>query len=126
MPIQTPTGTPFQYFINCEEAVIAIITEKGNRHDYQLSALTDLYQWLRNTLRGEWILLGTKKEDEIVNPITVESWARSPDNPVNGYYGLTPGRRGQFASYIPSILEHMGVVEVEHNAKNNRVRAIIR
>ncbi|NOS73202.1 MAG: hypothetical protein HOP36_01405 [Methyloglobulus sp.] len=126
MPIQTPTGTPFQYFINSEEAAIVIVTQNENRHDYQLSALVDLYQWLRNDCQGEWVYLGTKREQEEADPNTVEIWARSPNNPVNGFYGLTPGRRGQFATYIPSILEHMGVVEIEHNARNNRVRAIIR
>ena len=54
---------------------------------------------------------------------TVEAWARSPDNPVGGWYGLKKGLRGRFGVYIPPLLEALGLAEVEHNPRNNRMRA---
>lgn len=68
--------------------------------------------------------LGSRGEEEIPNPSTVEEWARSNTNPVGGFYGVTQGRKGRFASYVPSVLEYLGFVEVEHNSRNNRVRAL--
>jgi hypothetical protein len=59
-----------------------------------------------------------------VTPGTVEAWARDQSNPVGGYYGLRKGYRGRFANYVPPVLELLGLVELEHGARNNRVRAI--
>ena len=53
----------------------------------------------------------------------LEAWARSSDNPVGGWYGLKKGLRGRFANYVPPVLEALDRVEVEHNPKNNRMRA---
>jgi hypothetical protein len=49
---------------------------------------------------------------------------RSPDNPVGGWYGLRKGYRGRFGMYVPPLMEALGLAELEHNAKNNRMRAI--
>lgn len=49
--------------------------------------------------------------------------ARAPDNPVGGYYGLRKGNRGRFANYVTPILEALGLVELEHGPRNNRVKA---
>ena len=38
-------------------------------------------------------------------------------------YGLRKGYRGRFGMYLPPLLEELGLVELEHNARNNRVRA---
>jgi hypothetical protein len=54
---------------------------------------------------------------------TLEAWARSEGNPVGGWYGLRKGYRGRFAMYVPPLLEHVGLVELEHNPRNNRIRA---
>ena len=43
---------------------------------------------------------------------------------MKGWYGLRKGYRGRFAMYVPPLLEHLGLVELEHNPKNNRVRAV--
>ena len=53
----------------------------------------------------------------------VEAWARDANNPVRGYCGLRKGYRGRFANYVPPVLELLGLVELEHNTRNNRVRA---
>jgi len=38
-------------------------------------------------------------------------------------YGLKEGLRGRFGMYVPPVLEALGLAEVEHFAKNNRMRA---
>ncbi len=72
---------------------------------------------------NDWMPLGTADEGKPVLPGTVEAWARDANNPVRGYYGLRKGYRGRFANYVPPVLELLGLVELEHNTRNNRVRA---
>jgi hypothetical protein len=73
---------------------------------------------------GDWIPLGSTDEQKPAVEGTVEAWARSPDNPVGGWYGLKKGLRGRFANYVPPVLEAVGRAEVEHQPRNNRVRAL--
>ena len=54
----------------------------------------------------------------------VEAWGRAADNPVGGWYGLKKGLRGRFGMYVPPVLEVLGLAEVEHNPRNNRMRAL--
>lgn len=89
---------------------------------YHLRCIEDLHAMLR--AHGDWMPLGSADEGKPVKPGTVEEWARSPDNPVGGYYGLKKGLRGRFANHVPPVLEALGLAEVEHNARNNRMRAI--
>jgi hypothetical protein len=72
--------------------------------------------------QGDWMPLGNADEGKPVQPGTVEAWARDPKNPVGGYYGLRKGYRGRFANYVTPVLELLGVVELEHGPRNNRVR----
>jgi hypothetical protein len=88
---------------------------------YHLSALDDLHAMLSG--HGDWMLLGSADEQKPAADGTVEAWARSESNPVGGWYGLKKGMRGRFANYVPPILEELGRAEVEHNARNNRMRA---
>jgi hypothetical protein len=88
---------------------------------YQLRCIEDLHAMLAE--HGDWMPLGNADEGKPVKPDTVEAWARAGDNPVGGYYGLRKGYRGRFANYVPPVLEHLGLAEVEHNARNNRMRA---
>src|SRR5665213_2082727 len=74
--------------------------------------------------RGDWVLLGNADEQKPAAVGTVEAWGRAPDNPVGGWYGIKMGLRGRFANYVPPVLEKLGLAEVEHNARNNRMRAI--
>jgi len=32
--------------------------------------------------------------------------------------------RGRFGMYVPPLLEELGLAEVEHDARNNRMRAL--
>ncbi|HKY88304.1 MAG TPA: hypothetical protein VJL90_16225 [Pseudorhodoplanes sp.] len=88
---------------------------------YDLRCLDDLAAMLKTF--GDWMPLGSADEHQPAANGTVEAWARSPSNPVGGWYGLKKGLRGRFANYVPPVMEALGLAEVEHNAKNNRMRA---
>ena len=75
---------------------------------------------------GDWMLLAAPTSRSPPLDGTVEAWGRSPKNPVGGWYGLKKGLRGRFGMYLPPLLEALGLAEVEHNPKNNRMRAIYR
>jgi hypothetical protein len=89
---------------------------------YQLRCLNDLHAMLK--AHGEWVVLGSADEQKPVTEGTVEAWGRSPKNPEGGWYGLKKGLRGRFGMYIPPLKEALNLAEVEHNPKNNRMRAI--
>ena len=89
---------------------------------YQLRCLEDLHAMLK--VHGDWMPLGSADELKPVKEGTVEAWARSPDNPIGGWYGRKKGLRGRFANYVPPLMEALGLAEVEHNARNNRMRAL--
>ena len=88
---------------------------------YDARCLDDLDAMLR--AHGDWMDLGSADENKPAKDGTLESWARSETNPVGGWYGLRKGYRGRFAMYVPPLLEHLGLVELEHQPKNNRIRA---
>jgi uncharacterized protein DUF6855 len=89
---------------------------------YHLSRIEDLATMLRQ--RGDWVPLGNADEQKPAAEGTVEAWGRSEDNPVGGWYGIKKGLRGRFANYVPPVLETLGLAEVEHNPRNNRMRAV--
>ncbi len=87
---------------------------------YHLRCLEDTVAMLHT--HGDWLLLGSADEQKPAADDTLEAWARSPSNPVGGWYGLKRGLRGRFANYVPPVLERLGLAEVEHNARRNRIR----
>jgi hypothetical protein len=89
---------------------------------YMLRCLSDLQTMLK--ARGDWMPLGSADEQKPAADGTVEAWARSESNPVGGWYGLKKGLRGRFANYVPPVMERLGLAEVEHGPKNNRMRAL--
>ena len=89
---------------------------------YLLRGVEDLHAMLVE--HGDWMPLGNADEQKTAASGTVEAWARSADNPVGGWYGLRKGYRGRFGNYVPPVLEHLGLAEVEHRARNNRMRAL--
>ncbi|MDQ1586919.1 MAG: hypothetical protein QOJ77_84 [Microbacteriaceae bacterium] len=89
---------------------------------YQARAIEDLAAWLKE--QGEWVPLGAADESKTAVDGTVEAWGRSESNPVGGWYGLRKGYRGRFGMYLPPLLEKLGLVELTHDARNNRVRAL--
>lgn len=88
---------------------------------YDERAIDDLHAML--VAHGDWIDLGSADEQKPAKEGTVEAWGRSPENPVGGWYGLKKGLRGRFGMYLPPLLEHLGLAELEHHARNNRMRA---
>ena len=94
----------------------------GTELRYQLRIIDDMHAMLKT--HGDWMELGSADEQKPAKEGTVEAWGRSPDNPVGGWYGLKKGLRGRFGMYIPPLMEALGLAEVEHNAKNNRMRAL--
>ena len=88
---------------------------------YNAQCIADLHKMLKD--HGDWMLLGSADEKKEAKAGTVEAWARSTNNPVGGWYGLKKGFRGRFAMYIPPLMEELGLAEVEHNKRNNRMRA---
>jgi hypothetical protein len=100
----------------------ALVCQVGSTQlRYHLRAIEDLHAWLRE--QGDWVPLGGADEQKAAPDGSVEAWGRSGDNPVGGWYGLRKGYRGRFGTYLPPLLEALGFVDLEHNAKNNRVRA---
>jgi hypothetical protein len=89
---------------------------------YDARAIEDLHAWLVE--QGDWVDLGAADEKKDAKAGTVEAFGRAEDNPVGGWYGLRNGYRGRFGMYLPPLLEELGLVELTHDARNNRVRAI--
>ena len=122
--LTTPSGSS-QYQMYRDEtasppALVCIVgkTELG----YHLRAIDDLHAMLKK--HGDWMPLGSADEQNPAADGTVEAWARSPDNPVGGWYGLKKGLRGRFANYVPPVMEALGLAEVEHQPRSNRMRAV--
>lgn len=88
---------------------------------YHLRCLNDLHSMLKS--HGDWMPLGSADEQKPAAEGTVEAWGRSSKNPVGGWYGLKKGLRGRFGMYVPPVMEVLNLAEVEHNPKNNRMRA---
>ena len=122
--LKTPSGqSEFQAFRDETPDPPALVVQVGKTElRYHLQCISDLHSMLK--AHGDWMLLGSADEQKPAAEGTVEAWARSPKNPVGGWYGLKKGLRGRFAMYVPPVMEALGLAEVEHNPRNNRMRAI--
>ena len=122
--LKTPPGT--SEFTAYKDETLSppslVVKVESTELRYDLRAINDLHAMLKK--RGDWMLLGSADEQKSASEGTVEARADSPGNPVGGWYGLKKGLRGRFAMYLPPVLENMKLAEVEHNPKNNRMRAI--
>ena len=121
--LKTPPGTSeYQMYLDDAADPPAIICQVGGTQlKYDKRAIDDLHAMLKAA--GDWMPLGVADEQKEAKPDTVEAWGRSADNPVGGWYGIKKGLRGRFANYVPPVLEALGLAEVEHNPRNNRMRA---
>lgn len=122
--LKTPPGTS-EYTIYRDETLNppALVCKVGTTTLlYDLRCINDLHQMLK--ARGDWMELGSADEQKPAKDDTVEAWGRSPENPIGGWYGLKKGLRGRFGMYIPPVLEVLGLAEVEHKPKGNRMRAL--
>jgi hypothetical protein len=122
--LTTPPGSSeFEAYRDPEANPPALVVQVGATElRYHLRCIEDLHAMLKQA--GDWIPLGVADEQKEAKPDTVEAWGRSADNPVQGWYGFKKGLRGRFANYVPPVLEALGLAEVEHNPRNNRMRAL--
>lgn len=122
--LTTPPGTSrYQMYADADADPPTLVCQVGSTQlRYQLRSIEDLHAWLQSV--GEWVPLGAADEKKDAADGTVEAWGRSPDNPVGGWYGVRKGYRGRFGMYLPPLLEELGLAEVTHDARNNRMRAI--
>jgi hypothetical protein len=122
--LTTPSGgSEYTAFRDEDLDQPALVVQVGKTElRYHLRCLDDLHAMLRE--HGDWVPLGSADEQKPAAEGTIEAWARSPENPVGGWYGLKKGLRGRFANYVPPVLEALGRAEVEHNPRNNRMRAL--
>ena len=122
--LKTPPGTSdYEMYLDERDGRDVIVCVVGKTTLlYDARAIDDLHSMLKQ--RGDWVELGGADEQKPAKDGTVEAWGRNPGNPVGGWYGLKKGLRGRFGVYLPPLLEALGLAEVEHNPKNNRMRAI--
>jgi len=121
--LSTPSGSADYSAHRDEEAdPPALVVQVGKTQlRYHLRCIDDLHSMLKK--HGDWMLLGSADEQKPAADGTVEAWGRARGNPVGGWYGLKKGLRGRFGMYVPPVLEALGLAEVEHHPKNNRMRA---
>jgi hypothetical protein len=121
--LDTPSGgSEYVAYRDEESDPPALVVQVGKTQlRYELRCIDDLHAMLVE--RADWVPLGSADEQKNAVEGTVEAWARDKKNPVGGWYGLKKGLRGRFANYVPPVLEHLGLAEVEHHARNNRMRA---
>jgi hypothetical protein len=122
--LKTPPQTSdFQAWRDETMSPPALVVQVGTtKLSYQLRCIEDANTMLKK--HDGWMALGNADEGKPVADGTLEAWARDASNPIGGYYGLRKGYRGRFANYVPPVLELLGLVELEHNPRNNRVRAL--
>lgn len=102
---------------------ILVCTVKTTVLHYDIRIIADMHAMLVE--HGDWMLMGSKDEKAEAKEGTVEYWGRSEDNPIGGWYGLKKNFRGRVGMYIPPLMEHLGLAEIEHNKRNNRMKAIV-
>jgi hypothetical protein len=121
--LKTPSlASEFKAFRDVTLEPPALVVQVGSTElRYHLRCIADLHTMLK--AHGDWIPLGSADEQKPAAPGTVEAWARSTKNPVGGWYGIKKGFRGRFGNYVPPVMEALNLAEVEHEPKNNRMRA---
>jgi len=122
--LKTPPGTSgfTMYKETGKTPPLLICTVGKTILHYHLNSIDDLYKMLKE--HGDWMELGSADEQKPATEGTVEAWGRDPKNPNGGWYGLKKGLRGRFGMYIPPLMEELGLAELEHNPRNNRMRAL--
>jgi hypothetical protein len=102
-----------------KEVLVCTVGKTVLLYDYR--CLADLHAMLKK--HGDWMELGSADEQKPAKEGTVEAWGRSPKNPVGGWYGLKKGLRGRFGMYIPPLMEKLGLADLTHEAKGNKMKA---
>ena len=99
--LKTPSGgSEYQMYRDESLDPPALVCRVGKTElRYHLRCIEDLHAMLK--AHGDWMPLGSADEQKPAAEGTVEAWARSPENPVGGWYGLKKGLRGRFGMYVP-------------------------
>ncbi len=121
--LKTPPGTS-EFTMHTDEKdgkKILVCTVGSTVLHYDARCIDDLHAMLK--AKADWVDLGGTDEQKPAKAGTVEAWGRSTENPGGGWYGLKKGLRGRVGVYIPPLMEELGLCELEHNAKSNRMRA---
>ncbi|MBD8608679.1 hypothetical protein IFT73_17630 [Aeromicrobium sp. CFBP 8757] len=121
--LTTPPGSStYTMHLDEESEPALLVCQVGStRLTYLARAIGDLHAWLQT--EEDWVPLGAADENKPAAPNTVEAWGRSDANPVGGWYGQRTGYRGRFGMYLPPLLEELGLAELTHEKRNNRMRA---
>ena len=122
--LSTPPGTSeYQMWRDDAADPPALVCQVGStKLTYHLRCIEDLHAMLKE--HGDWMPLGAADEQKPAPDGSVEAWGRSADNPVGGWYGMRKGYRGRFGMYVPPLLEALGLAELTHEPRNNRMRAL--
>jgi len=122
--LKTPHGTSeyTMYRDDASDPPTIVCQVGGTKLLYDARAIDELHAWLKQ--QGDWVALGGADEQKPAPDGSVEAWGRSESNPRSGWYGLKKVLRGRFGVYMPPLLEALGLAEVTHDAKSNRMRAI--
>jgi hypothetical protein len=120
--LKTPPGTAtYTMHVDEKDGVRVLVCTVGKTVLlYDARCIDDLHAMLKAA--GDWVELGGADEQKPAKDGTVEAWGRSAKNPIKGWYGLKKGLRGRFGVYIPPLMEALGLSELEHNPRNNRIR----
>ena len=103
-----------------KEILVCTVGKTVLHYDYR--CIADLHTMLKKY--GDWMELGSADEQKPAKEGTIEAWGRSEKNPVGGWYGLKKGLRGRFGMYVPPLMEQLGLAELTHEAKGNKMKAI--
>lgn len=124
LELLTPPNTSSytMHVANKDGKEILVCTVGKTVLNYDIRCLSDLHQMLQS--HGDWMEMGSKDEKQETKEGTVEHWGRSPENPIGGWYGLKKNFRGRFGMYIPPLMEHLGLAEITHEKRGNKMKAI--
>ncbi|OMF26249.1 hypothetical protein BK133_20580 [Paenibacillus sp. FSL H8-0548] len=118
-----PQSSEYEMYKDEKDGIEILVCTVGKtvlHYDYR--CIADLTAMLKG--HNDWIELGSADEQKPAKEGTVEAWGRSPENPLGGWYGLKKGFRGRFGMYIPPLMEELGLAEVEHKPRSNRMKSI--
>jgi hypothetical protein len=121
--VTPPGSSAYMMYRDDDNDPPQLVCQVGStRLTYDARAIDDLHQWL--LAQGDWVALGAADEQKPAADGTVEAFGRAADNPLGGWYGLRKGYRGRFGMYLPPLLEALGLAELTHDARNNRMRGL--
>ena len=118
-PPQTSEYEMYRDVKDEKEVIVCVVGKTTLLYDYR--CINDLQAMLKK--HSDWIELGAADEQKPAKEGTVEAWGRSPKNPMKGWYGLKKGLRGRFGMYLPPLMEKLGLAELTHEPKGNKMKA---